>query len=40
MALEFTTSYLRDSLALLRYYKNLAERAMARVPDEHTTRTT
>ena len=34
MALEFTTSYLRDSLALLRYYKNLAERAMAQASDE------
>ena len=39
MALEFTTSYLRDSLALLRYYKNLAERAMAQVPDERLTAT-
>ncbi|MCU1273054.1 MAG: hypothetical protein JWO48_485 [Bryobacterales bacterium] len=34
MALQFTTSYLEDSLALLRYYKNLAERAMAQVTDE------
>ena len=34
MALRFTTSYLEDSLALLRYYKNLAERAMAQVTDE------
>ncbi len=35
MALEFTTSYLKDSLAVFRYYKNLAERAMAQLSDEH-----
>ena len=29
-----TTSYLEDSLALFRYYKNLAERAMDQVSDE------
>ncbi len=34
MALKLTTSYLEDSLALFRYYKNLAERAMAQVTDE------
>jgi uncharacterized damage-inducible protein DinB len=34
MALRFTTSYLVDSLDLFRYYKNLAERAMAQVSDE------
>jgi len=34
MALRFTTSYLEDSLALFRYYKTLAERAMAQVTDE------
>jgi len=34
MALEFTTSYLKDSLTLLRYYKTLAERAMEQVTDE------
>ena len=34
MALQFTTSYLEDSLAVFRYYKNLAERAMAQVTDE------
>jgi hypothetical protein len=34
MALQFTTSYLMDSLDLFRYYKNLAERAMAQVTDE------
>jgi len=31
---EFSTSYLKDSTALLRYYKKLAERAMAQVPDD------
>ncbi|MFN7937248.1 MAG: DUF1572 domain-containing protein [Bryobacteraceae bacterium] len=35
MALELTTSYLQDSLTLFRYYKNLAERAMTQVQDEH-----
>jgi hypothetical protein len=35
MALKFTTSYLEDALALLRYYKRLAERAMEQVSDEH-----
>jgi hypothetical protein len=34
MALEFTTSYLKDSTEVLRYYKRLAERAIAQVPDE------
>jgi uncharacterized damage-inducible protein DinB len=34
MPLEFTTSYLEDSRALFRYYKNLSERAMAQVSDE------
>jgi hypothetical protein len=34
MALEFTTSYLADGLALFRYYKKLAERAMEQVADE------
>jgi uncharacterized protein DUF1572 len=34
MAHQFTTSYLKDSLDLLRYYKKLAERAMAQAPDE------
>jgi hypothetical protein len=33
MALKFTTSYLEDSLELLRYYKKLAERAMEQVTD-------
>jgi len=35
MTLRFTTSYLEDSLAVLRYYKKLAERAMDQVADEH-----
>jgi len=30
---QFTTSYVRDSIDLFRYYKNLAERAMAQCPD-------
>jgi Protein of unknown function (DUF1572) len=34
MALEFTTSYLKDALSLFRYYKNLAERAIAQVTDD------
>ena len=31
---QFTTSYLKDSLDLFRYYKRLAERAMEQCPDE------
>ena len=34
MALQFTTSYLEDSLAVFRQYKKLAEGAMAQVTDE------
>ena len=34
MPLEFTTSYLKDAIDLLRYYKLLAERAMAQAPDD------
>lgn len=34
MALQFTTSYLQDSLSLFRHYKQLADRAMAQVRDE------
>jgi hypothetical protein len=33
MALTFTTSYIEDALAVLRYYKKLAERAMEQVTD-------
>jgi uncharacterized protein DUF1572 len=34
MALQFTTSYVEDSLTLFRYYKRLADQAMAQVTDE------
>jgi hypothetical protein len=34
MALKFTTSYLEDSLTLFRYYKSLADKAMAQVSNE------
>ncbi len=34
MAHEFTTSYLKDSISLFRYYKRLAERAMEQTLDE------
>jgi Protein of unknown function (DUF1572) len=34
MPLEFTTSYLKDSIDLLRYYKRLGAQAIAQVPDE------
>ncbi|MBV8812583.1 MAG: DUF1572 domain-containing protein [Acidobacteriaceae bacterium] len=34
MALEFTSSYLKDSLAVLRYYKKLGEGAMEQVSDD------
>ena len=34
MPLQFTASYLEDSLTLFRYYKILSERAMAQVTDE------
>jgi len=34
MALKFTTSYLEDSIDVLRYYKKLAERAMEQVSDD------
>ncbi len=33
MARQFSTSYIKDSISLFRYYKNLAERAMAQCPD-------
>jgi len=38
MAHQFTTSYLSDSLGLLRMYKSMGERAMAQVTDEHLQR--
>jgi len=34
MALKFTTSYIEDSLAIFRQYKQLGERSMAQVSDE------
>ena len=34
MTLNFTTSFIEDSLAVFRYYKKLAERAMEQVGDE------
>ena len=39
MALEFTTSYLTDALAVFRQYKKLGERAMEQVTDEDLFRT-
>jgi uncharacterized damage-inducible protein DinB len=37
MALEFTTSYVADSLSILRYYKKLGEQAMAQCSDDALT---
>ena len=34
MALEFTTSYIQDSVAVFRYYKRLAERAIEQATDD------
>jgi uncharacterized damage-inducible protein DinB len=34
MAHQFTTSYLKDSTGLFRYYKKLGERAMEQCPEE------
>lgn len=34
MPLQFTTSYLQDSIELFRYYKKLTERALQQCPDE------
>src|SRR5260370_42544628 len=31
---QFTTSHLKDSIDLFRYYKKLGERAMAQCPDQ------
>jgi hypothetical protein len=31
---EFSTSFLKDSMGVFRYYKKLGERAMAQAPDE------
>ncbi|MGA3222316.1 MAG: DUF1572 family protein [Acidobacteriaceae bacterium] len=37
MALQFTTSYIEDSLAIFRQYKKVAELAMEQVTDEQLT---
>jgi uncharacterized damage-inducible protein DinB len=37
MTHQLTTSYLRDSIDLFRYYKKLAERAIEQCPDEGLT---
>jgi hypothetical protein len=34
MGLEFTTSYLKDTIAILRFYKRLGEEAMKQIADE------
>lgn len=34
MALEFTTSYLKDATDVFRYYKRLGDRAIEQVPDD------
>ena len=34
MTMEFSTSYLADSISLFRYYKKLGERALAQVADD------
>jgi hypothetical protein len=39
VALEFTTSYLKDAADVFRYYKRLGERAMEQVPDTALTTT-
>lgn len=37
MPLEFTTSYIQDSLAVFRQYKSMAEKAMAQLDDSQLT---
>ncbi len=39
MALEYTTSYLADALAIFRYYKRLGDGALAQCPDDRLTAT-
>ncbi len=39
MAHQLTTSYVKDSIDLFRYYKRLAERALEQCPDEGLTAT-
>jgi hypothetical protein len=38
MAVQFTTSYLEDSLAVLRQYKSMVERAIAQIDDAALSR--
>ena len=40
MALEFTTSYVADTIAVFHYYKKLAERAMEQLSEEELQRRT
>jgi uncharacterized damage-inducible protein DinB len=37
MALQFSTSYIHDSIAVFHYYKRLAERAIEQVTDDELT---
>lgn len=37
MALEFTTSYVKDSIAIFRQYQKLGESAIGQCPDHHLT---
>jgi hypothetical protein len=37
MAHEFTTCYVKDSISLFRFYKRLAERSLAQIPDAALT---
>lgn len=37
MPLVFTTSHIEDSLSLFRYYKSMAEKAIAQLRDDHLT---
>jgi hypothetical protein len=39
MALEFTTSYVQDALAIFRQYKKLGDGAIAQCPDDRLTAT-
>ena len=39
MAIQFSTSYLGDSLTVFRQYKSMAERAMGQASDEQLTQT-
>ena len=39
MAIQFSTSYLGDSITVLRQYKSMAERAMGQASDEQLTQT-